>query len=75
MRTVKRKCGRPSWVTIDHKPERQHDLKKLKLGVVIAHVRSNELTSYQSMFPELLEAATTVRAGEVIHVRANPGPL
>jgi hypothetical protein len=61
-----------AFVTIDQKLEHQRDLKKAKLGVIIAHVRSNELASHQSIFPALLEAASALKAGDVIHVRVNP---
>jgi len=56
------------FVTVDRKLERQHDLAKLRLGSVIAHVPSNEIVSYHPIFPALLSAAATVKPGEVIHV-------
>ena len=58
------------FVTIDTKLERQHDLKRLRLGVVIVHVRSNEIGSYRPIFTALLKAAATVKAGEVVHVHS-----
>jgi hypothetical protein len=56
------------FVTIDRKLERQHDLKRLRLGFVVAHVPNNELASYQPIFDELLSAAATVQPGELVYV-------
>lgn len=56
------------FVTIDRKLERQHDLKTLRLGFVVAHVPNSEITSFRPLFGALLKAAATVRPGEVIHV-------
>ncbi len=58
------------FVTIDRKLERQHDLKKLRMGVVVARIPSNEIVAYQPIFAALLKAATGVKAGEVIHVES-----
>ena len=57
------------FVTIDCRLERQHDLTKLRLKFVIAHVPTNEITSYLPIFPALLSAAANVRLGEVVHVK------
>ena len=56
------------FVTIDRKLEHQHNLKKLRFGIIIAHVPSNEIGSYQPIFAALRKAAEAVKAGEVIHV-------
>jgi hypothetical protein len=56
------------FVTIDRRLERQHDLKRLWLGFVVAHVPSNEIASYQPIFDVLLSAAASVKPGEVVHV-------
>ena len=56
------------FVTIDRNLERQHNLKKLKLGVVLARVPNNEIVSYKPIFAELLEAAERVNPGEVVRV-------
>lgn len=58
------------FVTIDRKLEQEHNLQELRLGTVIAHVRSNEIRAYQPIFAALLKAVETVRAGDVIHVYA-----
>ena len=57
------------FVTIDRKLEHQQNLKKLNLGVLVAHVRSNEIRSYRPIFAALLRAAETVKPGELIHVQ------
>ena len=56
------------FVTIDRKLERQHDLKKLNLGFVIARVPSNEIASYRPIFAALREAAENAKPGEVSHI-------
>ena len=56
------------FVTIDRKLEHQHDLKRLRLGFVVAHVPNNEIASYQAIFEALLSAAATVKPGELVHV-------
>lgn len=56
------------FVTIDRKLEQQHSLKELRLGIVLAHVPSNEIGAYQPIFAALLKAAEAVQAGEVVHV-------
>jgi hypothetical protein len=56
------------FVTIDRKLESRHDLKKLRLGIVLARVPSNKLSSYEPIFAALLEAAITVKPGWVVHV-------
>lgn len=58
------------FVTIDRKLERQHKLKELKLGIVIARVPSNKISSYRGIFAALLKAVAAVKPGEVIHVEA-----
>jgi len=56
------------FVTIDRKLEHQHDLKRLRLGVVVVRVPDNQIGSYQVVSTELLKAAETVKRGQVIHV-------
>ena len=56
------------FVTIDRKLERQHDLTKLRMGTIVVHVPSNEIASYRPTFPRLLEAAATLKPGQVVHV-------
>jgi hypothetical protein len=56
------------FVTIDRKLERQHDLGRLRLGFVVAHVPTNEMASYRPIFDPLLSAAASVKPGELVHV-------
>ena len=60
------------FVTIDRKLERQHDLTKLRLGTVVVHVPSSEISSYRPIFPALLSAAASVKPGQVVHVGREP---
>lgn len=58
-------------LTADQGFEFEHNLHKLSIGIVIAHVRRNKLADYRAIAPELMEALRTVKAGEVLHVRAD----
>jgi hypothetical protein len=40
----------------------------LSFGIVIVHVPRNKITFYRPLFPQLLQAVATIRAGEVVHV-------
>jgi len=59
------------FVTIDRKLERQHNLKELKMGFVLARVPNNKIDSYRPIFGQLLMAAEDVKPAEVLHV-VNP---
>ena len=59
------------FVTIDRKLEHQHNLRNLRVGILIAIVPNNEIRSYRPIFAELLKAAQAVNAGEVIHVTSS----
>ncbi len=59
-------------ITADRGFEHQHDLKSLKFGIVIVHVARNKITFYRPLFPQLLQAVATIRAGSVVHVYGLP---
>jgi hypothetical protein len=61
------------FVTIDRNLEHQQNLKKRNLGVVIVHVRSNQLQDFRPLYLAMRSAAERVRAGEVIHVKSLAG--
>jgi hypothetical protein len=56
------------FVTADRGFEHEHDLKSLSFGIVIVHAARNKITFYRPLFPQLLQAVATIRAGEVAHV-------
>ena len=58
------------FVTIDRKIERENDLARFRLGFVIVRVKSNVITSWMPIFDQVLDAAETVKPGEIIHVSA-----
>ena len=58
-------------LTTDQGFEFEHNLHKLTLGIVIAHVARNKLADYRAIASQLLAALRTVKAGEVLHVRAD----
>ena len=60
------------FVTADQGFEHEHNLKSLSFGIVVVHVARNKIDFYRPLFPLLLNAVATVRAGQVVHVS---GPL
>lgn len=56
------------FLTIDGKIEHQHDLKSMKLGFVIARVRSNRFIDFQPLRDGLMAAVGRARPGRVVHV-------
>jgi hypothetical protein len=56
------------FVTADRGFEHEHNLRSLPFGIVIVHSARNKISFYRPLFPELLEAVLTVRAGDVVHV-------
>lgn len=64
------------FITIDQGFEFEHNLKKLKIGLVIVHVPSNKLESYRGLAGELIAAIEEVKFGQVFHVyggKVRPG--
>jgi predicted nuclease of predicted toxin-antitoxin system len=59
-------------VTIDQGFEHQHNLKALRLGIVIVHVAKNKVEFYRPLFSRLRAAVANVKAGEIIHVYSTP---
>jgi hypothetical protein len=43
----------------------EHDLKSLSFGIVIIHVPRNKIIFYRPLFPQLLIAVATIKAGDV----------
>ena len=55
-------------VTIDRSLEHQNNLANFNLGVVVVHVRSNEIGSFQSLFSQIRDATARVRPGTAVQV-------
>ena len=60
------------FVTADRGFEHEHNLKSLWFGIVIVHVARNKISFYRSLFPQLLDAVVTIKAGDVVHVYGPP---
>jgi predicted nuclease of predicted toxin-antitoxin system len=56
------------FVTVDQNLEHQQNLGKLTLGLVVVAVPDNNIKYFQPIFSQLLKAAESVVAGQVIHV-------
>ena len=57
-----------AFVTIDRRIQFQYDLRSIRLGVIVVHVRSNRLIDFQPILSGLAEAIDKVKPGEVIHI-------
>jgi len=60
------------FITADQGFEHEHDRKSLSFGIVIVHVARNKITFYRPLFPQLLQAVATIKAGDVVHVYGLP---
>ncbi|MBM3726870.1 MAG: hypothetical protein FJW40_15795 [Acidobacteria bacterium] len=56
-------------VTADRGFEHEHNLRSLPFGIVVVHVTRNKIGFYRPLFPQLLDAVATVKAGQLVHVR------
>lgn len=56
------------FVTVDQNLEYQQDVSRITLGIVVVAVPDNNIKYFKPIFVELLEAAESVCAGQVIHV-------
>jgi len=61
------------FVTADRGFEHEHNLKSLSFGIVVVHAARNKIAFYRPLFPQLLNAAAKVRAGQVVHVYGPAG--
>ncbi len=50
-------------VTADQGFEYEHNLKRLRLAIVIVHVAKNKIEFYEALARPLLEAVNTARRG------------
>jgi hypothetical protein len=60
------------FITADRGFEHEHNLKSLAFGIVIVHVARNKIAFYRPLFPQLLQAVATIKAGHVVHVHGPP---
>jgi hypothetical protein len=58
------------FVTVDRGIEFQQDLSDLSFGIVVVSAGSNELSHLLPLVPDILNAITSVREGEVVRVGA-----
>jgi len=58
------------FITVDRSLEFQQNLSDLAVGIVVVSAGSNELTHLLPLVPDLLNAITAVRRGEVVRVGA-----
>ena len=57
-------------ITVDRSLEFQQNLSDLAFGIVVVSAGSNELTHLLPLVPDILNAITAVREGEVVRVGA-----
>ncbi|MBI3698349.1 MAG: DUF5615 family PIN-like protein [Acidobacteria bacterium] len=56
------------FLTIDRNLEHQQNLRRFRLGVVVAHVPDNRMESYGPIVAELRRAVEAVELGEAVRV-------
>jgi len=56
------------FVTIDQGFEHEHNLKKLRFGIVIVHVPKNKVEFYWPLAAQLRETVKLIKPGEVAHI-------
>jgi len=61
-------------VTIDQGMEHEHNLKRLRFGLVIVHVPKNKVECYKPLTAELLGAVEQVKRGGVVHIYGTGSP-
>jgi hypothetical protein len=61
------------FVTADRGFEHEHNLTSFSFGIVVVPVARNKIAFYRPLFPQLLNAVATVRAGNVVHVSGPSG--
>jgi hypothetical protein len=57
-----------TFVTIDRGFEHEHNLSSLGFGIVIVYVPRNRMRYYEAVRERILQAVSSVRPGEVLHV-------
>jgi len=58
------------FVTIDSNLSYQQDIKRLKIGIVVIHARSNKLQDIRPLVPEILLAVESATPSTVVRVGA-----
>ena len=56
------------FVTVDRRLESQNDLRKFRLGFIVARVPNNRLDGFEPIFERLNAAAAKVGRGQIMHV-------
>jgi len=58
------------FLSVDRRLPIENDLSQYRLGFVIATVPNSRLESFEPIFERLKQAAESVKAGQVIYVKA-----
>jgi hypothetical protein len=53
--------------------EFEHNLGKLRFGIVVLHVEKNKIEFYRPLAAALLDAIDRLAPGEVVHLRTDRG--
>lgn len=56
------------FITVDKSIQHQQRLASTKLGFIVLRARSNRLPDLLPLVPKVLEALTTINAGEVLQI-------
>jgi predicted nuclease of predicted toxin-antitoxin system len=56
------------FVTLDQNIEHQLNMRKIGLGLLVVKVPDNKIKFYEPIFPQMLEAAENLSAGQILRV-------
>ena len=59
------------FVTVDRNLEHQQNLAAYQLGIVVLVAKSNQFRELRPLAPDLLQALTSIKAGDTIHIAAS----
>jgi hypothetical protein len=56
------------FVTLDQNIEHQLNMRKIGLGLLVVKVPDNKIKFHEPIFPQMLEAAENLSAGQILRV-------
>lgn len=57
------------FITLDRGFEHEHNLSKIRFGIIIVHIPRNKAVYYRSLLPALIAGIAAIHHGQVLHVR------
>lgn len=60
------------FLSSDHNIKFQQNLATVRIGIIVMHATSNDISVLRPLMPAVLEALPSARPGEVVHVGKGP---